>query len=92
MKRNLIIAALTLLTLSVMAQNRQPQVVDKVVAVVGQNIILQSEIENQYMQYRLNGLSGSAQAIRCQILEESGGRNERAYALLYRSHGLAGET
>jgi len=70
MKRNLIIAALTLLTLSVMAQNRQPQVVDKVVAVVGQNIILQSEIENQYMQYRLNGLSGSAQAIRCQILED----------------------
>ena len=70
MKRNLIIAALTFLTLSVMAQNRQPQVVDKVVAVVGQNIILQSEIENQYMQYRLNGLSGSAQAIRCQILED----------------------
>ncbi len=70
MKRNLIIAALTLLTLSVMAQNRQPQVVDKVVAVVGQNIILQSEIENQYMQYRLNGLSGSGQAIRCQILED----------------------
>ena len=70
MKRNLIIAALALLTLSVMAQNRQPQVVDKVVAVVGQNIILQSEIENQYMQYRLNGLSGSGQAIRCQILED----------------------
>ena len=70
MKRNLIIATLTFLTLSVMAQNRQPQVIDKVVAVVGQNIILQSEIENQYMQYRLNGLSGSAQAIRCQILED----------------------
>ena len=53
-----------------MSQNRQPQVVDKVVAVVGQNIILQSEIENQYMQYKMNGMSGSAQAMRCQILED----------------------
>ena len=70
MKRSLIIAILTFLTLSTMAQHRQPQVVDKVVAVVGQNIILQSDIENQYIQYQLNGMTGSAQAIRCQILEE----------------------
>ena len=70
MKRNLIIVTLTLMALSAMAQNRQPQVVDKVVAVVGKNIILQSDIENQYMQYQLNGMSGSAQALRCQILEE----------------------
>ena len=70
MKRSLIIAILTFLTLSTMAQHRQPQVVDKVVAVVGQNIILQSDIENQYIQYQLNGMTGSAQAVRCQILEE----------------------
>ena len=70
MKRNTILAILTFLSLVVMSQNRQPQVVDKVVAVVGQNIILQSEVENQYMQYRLNGFSGSAQAMRCQILED----------------------
>lgn len=53
-----------------MAQNREPQVIDKVVAVVGKNIILQSDIENQYLQYRLNGMTGSAQAMRCQILED----------------------
>lgn len=70
MKRNLIIAVLTMLTVSVVAQHRQPQVVDKIVAVVGQNIILQSDIENQYIQYQLNGMTGSAHAIRCQILEE----------------------
>ena len=52
MKRNWIIIALMLLSLPMMAQNRQPQVVDKVVAVVGKNIILQSDIENQYIQYR----------------------------------------
>ena len=70
MKRNCIVIALVLLVLPMMAQNRQPQVVDKVVAVVGQNIVLQSDIENQYMQYVLNGAAGSAQAMRCQILEE----------------------
>ena len=70
MKRNSILAILVLLPFVMMAQNHQPQVVDKVVAVVGQNIILQSEIENQYLQYRLNGISGSAQAMRCQILED----------------------
>ena len=70
MKRNSILTILVLLSLMLTAQNRQPQVVDKVVAVVGQNIVLQSDIENQYMQYRLNGITGSAQAMRCQILEE----------------------
>ena len=69
MKRNLLVFGLLLLMLPAVAQ-RQPQVVDKVVAVVGQNIILQSDIENQYMQYRLNGMEGSAQYIRCQILED----------------------
>ena len=46
MKRHWIIIALLFLALPMMAQNRQPQVVDKVVAVVGKNIILQSDIEN----------------------------------------------
>ena len=70
MKRNLIIATLAFIALSATAQNRQPQVIDKVAAVVGQNIILQSEIENQYLQYRLNGMTESPQAMRCQILED----------------------
>ena len=69
MKKTLLFFGLSLLMFPAMAQ-RQPQVVDKVVAVVGQNIILQSDIENQYMQYQLNGMTGSAQAIRCQILED----------------------
>jgi peptidyl-prolyl cis-trans isomerase SurA len=54
-----------------MAQNRQPQVVDKVVAVVGKNIILQSDIENQYTQYRLQGMTeGTGMEIRSRILED----------------------
>ncbi len=71
MKRNWIIIVFTLLTLPMMAQNRQPQVVDKVVAVVGKNIILQSDIENQYIQYRLQGMAeGTAKEVRAHILEE----------------------
>ena len=47
------------------------QVIDRVVAVVGQNIILQSDIEAQYHQYRLQGgIKGSANSIRCEILED----------------------
>jgi len=50
---------------------QQAQVIDKVVAVVGSNIILQSEIEEQYMQFRMQGgIKGSASSIRCEILED----------------------
>ena len=71
MKRNWIIIALLFLALPMMAQNREPQVVDKVVAVVGKNIILQSDIENQYIQYRLQGMAeGTGQEVRTRILED----------------------
>ena len=50
---------------------QQSQVIDKIVAVVGKNIIMQSDIEEQYMQYRLQGgVKGSASSIRCEILED----------------------
>ena len=71
MKRNWIIIALMFLALPMMAQNRQPQVIDKVVAVVGKNIILQSDIENQYIQYRVQGMAaGTGKEIRSRILED----------------------
>ena len=71
MKRTWIIIALLLLALPMLAQNRQPQVIDKVVAVVGKNIILQSDIENQYIQYRMQGMAeGTGKEVRARILEE----------------------
>lgn len=71
MKKHWIIIALMLLALPMMAQNRQPQVIDKVVAVVGKNIILQSDIENQYIQYRMQGLTdGTGKEVRARILED----------------------
>ncbi|MGN0033501.1 MAG: peptidylprolyl isomerase [Candidatus Limimorpha sp.] len=57
--------------LAIMPAYGQQQVIDKVAAVVGKNVILQSDIEEQYLQYRLQGgIKGNASSIRCEILEE----------------------
>ena len=45
-------------------------VVEGIVAVVGGNIILKSEIENQYLQIRSQGnIQGTATTLKCQLLE-----------------------
>lgn len=70
LKRIFVIIALVTICKTI-SYAQQPQVIDKVVAVVGSNIILQSEIEEQYLQYRLQGgIKGSATSIRCEILED----------------------
>ena len=64
-------ALLFLISFMIPCKAQEPQVIDRVVAVVGQNIILQSDIESQYLQYRLQGgIKGSASSIRCEILED----------------------
>lgn len=48
----------------------QEKVVDRIVAVVGKNMILESEVEAQYIQYRAQGtVTGSASSVKEQILE-----------------------
>jgi len=50
---------------------QEEQVIDQVVAVVGKGIILESDIENQYINYKMQGgLSGSPSEKRCMILED----------------------
>lgn len=54
--------------------NAQPQqdtvVIDEVVAVVGKNFVLRSDIENQYMQVRMQGsIKGTEEKVKCRILE-----------------------
>ena len=64
-----VFAIVTICSSTIYAQ--QVQVIDKIVAVVGNNIIMQSDIEQQYMQYRMQGgIKGSASSIRCEILED----------------------
>ena len=53
------------------AQDQEDMVIDQVVAVVGKSIILESDIQNQYLNYRMQGgISGSATEMKCRILEE----------------------
>lgn len=64
-----IFMAIMFLELGLSAQ--EPAVIDQVVAVVGRNIVLQSDIENQYLQMRFQrGVTGSAESMRCSILED----------------------
>ena len=71
MKLKKIFALIAFITACVATISAQNQVIDRIVAVVGKNIIMQSDIEEQYMQFRLQGgIKGSASSIRCEILED----------------------
>ncbi|HNW88897.1 MAG TPA: peptidylprolyl isomerase [Bacteroidales bacterium] len=50
-------------------QNNEKILIDEVAAVIGGNIILHSDIENEYFQYLMQG-STKGTALKCQILEE----------------------
>jgi peptidyl-prolyl cis-trans isomerase SurA len=61
---------LTILLLSMGRLHAQEKVVDRIIAVVGQNMVLESDIEAQYLQAKMQGtIEGSARSVKCQILE-----------------------
>lgn len=71
LKKIHLIVAMTLVATFSYAQEQKVQMVDQVAAVVGKNIILQSDIESQYIQYRMQGgPEGDGDEIRCEILED----------------------
>ena len=45
------------------------QEIDKIIAIVGDEIVLRSEVENQYLQYISQGVT-SNEELRCEILED----------------------
>jgi peptidyl-prolyl cis-trans isomerase SurA len=52
------------------AQVRQDSIVDGIVAIVGGNVVLISDIENQYLQVRSQGnIQGTATKVKCNLLE-----------------------
>ncbi len=63
----LLISAVTFGSLK--AQPPEGATIDKIVAVIGDNTILHSEIEGQYLQYVFQGHTGGLE-LRCEILEE----------------------
>ena len=70
-KIRLIISITLFLFLGTSSYNAYSQkVIDKIVATVGSNEILYSDIENQYMQYLMQGYTSDGATIRCQIFEE----------------------
>lgn len=70
MKKAGVLVLLILLIIKAYRAEAQEQVIDEVVAVVGANFVLQSDIEAQYLQYRAQGAIKDARATRCQILED----------------------
>jgi len=70
MKTRTLLIALFILALPLFIFAQEEVVIDQVVAVVGKNIILESDIENQYYQYRMqSGIIGGGSSVRCQMLE-----------------------
>ena len=60
----------TVLIAPMHAWSQNDSIVDGLVAVVGGNVILKSDIENQYMQIRSQGnITGTAPKLKCQIFE-----------------------
>jgi len=58
-------------TVNTKAQSASDSLIDGLVAVVGANIILNSDIEAQYFQIRSQGnIQGTATGLKCQILED----------------------
>ncbi len=60
----------TVLIAPMHAWSQNDSIVDGLVAVVGGNVILKSDIENQYIQIRSQGnITGTAPKLKCQIFE-----------------------
>lgn len=53
-----------------MSLSAQDSIVDKIVAVVGKNMIKLSDIEREYLQFRMQGnIQGSSAEIKCRMIE-----------------------
>lgn len=74
-KTKVLFALLLLFPLSFLSaqnnENPQPnQIVDQIVAVVGGNVILLSDVENEYIQNMLQGNVQGGAGLRCRVIEE----------------------
>ncbi len=69
MKKILTRGLLIILTITPFFTMAQDKVIDQIVAVVGGNIILKSDIENMYMQNQASGITSDGD-MKCEILEQ----------------------
>jgi peptidyl-prolyl cis-trans isomerase SurA len=68
MKQYVIIAIILITQVSSLFSQNEGVVLDKVVAVVGKNVILMSDVENQYIQMKNQGMQG--ENLKCTVFEE----------------------
>ena len=66
-KKNIVILLITLLSINI---SKSQTLIDYVVAIVGNEIVLNSEIENQYIQMLSQGQYSDEGDFKCDILEE----------------------
>jgi peptidyl-prolyl cis-trans isomerase SurA len=69
------LAALTLILISgavdtILAQNKEGEVIEKIIGVVGTEIVLKSELEAQYIDFKAQGGGLSEKEGKCLLLEE----------------------
>ncbi|MFH1296602.1 MAG: peptidylprolyl isomerase [Bacteroidota bacterium] len=70
MKRSRIIFLFLIMALFQIQTTAQDSIIDGIVAIVGGHMILKSDVESQYLQYRAQGnITGSPQRVKCQIFE-----------------------
>jgi len=65
----MIFLCLILTTVSFISRAQEPQMIDQIVSKVGDKIILQSDIENQVLQYMAQGY-GRKSEMKCNVLSE----------------------
>lgn len=70
MKRSLSTVLFLLMALFQIQSMAQDTVIDGIIAIVGGHMLLKSDLETQYLQYRAQGnITGSPQRVKCQIFE-----------------------
>lgn len=66
-----LIATTIFVSVHISAQDGEDFVIDRVVAVVGKSIVLESDIQNQFLNYKLQReIRGSVSDMKCRIIEE----------------------
>jgi peptidyl-prolyl cis-trans isomerase SurA len=68
--RNKIIATLCILMFLTGRGMTQDNVIDQIIATVGKNMIMQSDVENQLIQLKSQGYTSSGRDLKCDIFEE----------------------
>ncbi|NQV01102.1 MAG: peptidylprolyl isomerase, partial [Bacteroidia bacterium] len=70
MKRSRFILLFLIMALFQFQTTAQDTIIDGIVAIVGGHIILKSDLETQYLQFRAQGnITGSPKRVKCQIFE-----------------------